>query len=73
MNLTPVPRASYRIGLPGGGKWREVMNSDAGIYGGSNTGNYGGVTAEDHPIHAQSHSAAFYLPPLSIVAFQWEG
>jgi 1,4-alpha-glucan branching enzyme len=73
LNLTPVPRASYRIGLPGGGKWREVMNSDAGIYGGSNTGNYGGVTADEHPLHAQSHSAAFYLPPLSIVAFQWEG
>jgi len=69
LNLTPVPRPNYRIGLPRAGKWREVLNSDAGIYGGGNTGNLGGVTAGNHPCHGQQHSAEFYLPPLSAVAF----
>jgi 1,4-alpha-glucan branching enzyme len=72
MNLTPVPRPEYRIGLPWGGKWREVINSDAAIYGGSNKGNFGGVTAGDGPLHGQSHSATFQLPPLSVVVFQKE-
>ena len=72
LNLTPVPRPSYRIGLPRGGKWREVLNSDAEIYGGSNQGNYGGVSAQNHPCHGQSHSAEFNLPPLSVIVFQAE-
>jgi 1,4-alpha-glucan branching enzyme len=72
LNLTPVPRPNYRIGLPRAGKWREVLNSDAGIYGGGNTGNLGGVTAGNQPCHGQQHSAEFYLPPLSVVAFQPE-
>jgi 1,4-alpha-glucan branching enzyme len=70
LNLTPVPRPNYRIGLPRAGKWREVLNSDAGIYGGGNKGNLGGVTAGDISCHGQQHSAEFYLPPLSVVAFQ---
>jgi 1,4-alpha-glucan branching enzyme len=69
LNLTPVPRPNYRIGLPRAGRWREVLNSDAGIYGGGNTGNLGGVTAGNHPCHGQQHSVEFYLPPLSAVAF----
>jgi 1,4-alpha-glucan branching enzyme len=69
LNLTPVPRGNYRIGLPRAGKWREVLNSDAGIYAGSNAGNLGGVTAQNHPCHGQQHSAEFYLPPLSALAF----
>ena len=72
LNLTPVPRGSYRVGLPCGGKWREVLNSDAGIYGGSNNGNLGGVHAEPIFCHGQSHSAEFYLPPLSVSVFQVE-
>ena len=72
LNLTPVPRPGYRIGLPHGGQWREVLNSDAAIYAGSNKGNLGGVTAENAPLHGQSHSAAFYLPPLSVLVFQKE-
>jgi 1,4-alpha-glucan branching enzyme len=72
LNLTPVPRENYRIGLPRAGKWREVLNSDAEIYGGSNKGNYGGVTAENNPCHNQQHSAEFYLPPLSVIVFQAE-
>jgi 1,4-alpha-glucan branching enzyme len=72
LNLTPVPRSNYRIGLPSPGKWREVLNSDAGIYGGSNEGNLGGVLCEEHKWHGQPYSAALTLPPLSVVAFQPE-
>ena len=72
LNLTPVPRPNYRIGLPRAGKWREVLNSDAEIYGGSNQGNYGGVTAENQACHNQQHSAEFNLPPLSVIVFQAE-
>jgi 1,4-alpha-glucan branching enzyme len=69
LNLTPVPRANYRLGLPQGGYWREVLNSDAEMYAGGNLGNYGGVNADPHPLHSQPFSAAFTLPPLSILAF----
>jgi 1,4-alpha-glucan branching enzyme len=72
LNLTPVPRPNYRIGLPRAGKWHEVLNSDAGIYGGGNQGNLGGVTAGNISCHGQQHSAEFYLPPLSVVAFSPE-
>jgi 1,4-alpha-glucan branching enzyme len=72
LNLTPVPRPSYRIGLPRAGKWREVLNSDAEIYGGSNQGNFGGVTADKPACHGQQYSAAFNLPPLSMIVFQAE-
>jgi 1,4-alpha-glucan branching enzyme len=70
MNLTPVPRANYRVGLPRAGKWAEVLNSDAAIFGGSNLGNLGGVTAQGFPLHNQPCSADFFLPPLSVIAFQ---
>jgi 1,4-alpha-glucan branching enzyme len=72
LNLTPVPRQKYRIGLPRAGQWREVLNSDAGIYAGSNQGNLGGVTAENVPCHNQPHSAEFCLPPMSAIVFQPE-
>jgi 1,4-alpha-glucan branching enzyme len=72
LNLTPVPRPDYRIGLPRGGRWREVLNSDAAIYGGSNAGNLGGVHAKNQPCHGRPHSAAFYLPPLSAMLFEAE-
>ena len=71
-NLTPVPRLRYRIGLPRPGKWREVLNSDAAVYGGSNMGNLGGVTAADKPWQGQPCSAEFILPPLSILVFRPE-
>jgi 1,4-alpha-glucan branching enzyme len=70
LNLTPVPRKGYRLGLPIGGKWQEVLNSDAKIYGGSNTGNLGGVMADGPPAHHQAFSALFTLPPLGLVAFR---
>jgi 1,4-alpha-glucan branching enzyme len=72
LNLTPVPRQKYRIGLPRAGRWREVLNSDAGLYAGGNQGNLGGVTAENVPCHNQQQSAEFCLPPLSAIVFQPE-
>jgi 1,4-alpha-glucan branching enzyme len=69
MNLTPIPREGYRVGLPQGGRWREVLNTDAQQYGGSGTGNFGGVEAEDLPWHGQPHSAAMTLPPLGVLWF----
>jgi 1,4-alpha-glucan branching enzyme len=72
LNLTPVPRYGYRLGLPRPGKWLEVLNSDAAVYGGGNIGNLGGVTAEAQKCHGRPQSAAFTLPPLSIIAFKSE-
>jgi len=73
LNLTPVVRYKYRIGLPRPGKWREVLNSDAAIYGGSNVGNLGGVIAQEGKCHHQACFAELTLPPLAVVAFQPEG
>jgi len=72
LNLTPVPRYKYRVGLPRPGKWTEVLNSDAKLYGGSNVGNLGGVMAASHKCHNQQYSAEITLPPLSIIAFKSE-
>ena len=69
LNLTPVLRENYRVGLPQGGFWREAINTDSGFYGGSNQGNFGGVHAEDYQTHRQPFSAMFTLPPLSVMAF----
>ena len=66
-NFTPVPREQYRIGVPALGWYRELLNSDAGIYGGSNMGNGGGRQAEDLPWHGQPHSLLVTLPPLSVL------
>ena len=55
-NFTPVPRPGYRVGVPGAGFWTEVLNTDAGVYGGSNVGNSGGVYAEFVPMHGQQYS-----------------
>jgi len=73
MNLTPVPRFQYRVGLPRPGYWREVLNSDAEIYGGSGVGNLGGIPAEEHPMHGQPCSAPLTLPPLGVVIFRSDG
>jgi 1,4-alpha-glucan branching enzyme len=67
LNLTPMPHERYRLGLPSGGTWREVLNSDAEIYGGSGMGNLGQVRAEEVPWHGHEHSAPVVLPPLAIV------
>ena len=72
LNLTPVPRSSYRLGLPRGGKWKEVLNSDAKVYGGSDSGNAGGIAANAISHHGHPQSGDFFLPPLSISVFQAE-
>jgi len=73
LNLTPVPRPRYRVGLPAAGFWREVLNSDAGVYGGGNQGNLGGVHADQQRWHNQDYSAEVTLPPLSILVLKAEG
>jgi 1,4-alpha-glucan branching enzyme len=67
LNFTPLPRTNYRIGAPGGGFWRELLNSDAPIYGGSGQGNFGGIEAAPLPLHGRTHSLALTLPPLGAV------
>jgi len=69
LNLTPVVRSKYRIGLPRGGRWIELINSDSQHFGGSNQGNWGAVVAEPIPCHNQQHSAELTLPPLGVVVF----
>ena len=70
-NFTPVPRHGYRIGLPWPGWWREILNTDAEIYGGSGVGNLGGVAANDIPSHGLPASAEVTLPPLAAIYFQF--
>ena len=69
-NFTPVPRTNYRIGVPRGGYWQEVLNSDATLYGGGGWGNLGGAEAAPVPLHGRSHSLTLTLPALSAVFFK---
>ena len=69
-NFTPVSRPNYRVGIPRGGFWQEVLNSDATLYGGSGWGNLGGVDAVPVPLHGRSHSLTLSLPPLSALFFK---
>ena len=71
-NLTPMPRSGWRIGVPQGGLWREVLNTDSDHYGGSNVGNHGGVKAEPVPMHGQAQSLSLNLPPLAVLWFELE-
>jgi 1,4-alpha-glucan branching enzyme len=68
-NLTPVPRHSYRVGVPEPGSWVEILNTDAEIYGGSGQGNLGGVGTGPLavPHHGKPHSIDLTLPPLGVV------
>jgi len=69
-NFTPVPRHGYRIGVPSLGYYRELLNSDAETYGGSNMGNGGGVMAEPISAHGFPNSIVLTLPPLSALYFK---
>jgi 1,4-alpha-glucan branching enzyme len=71
-NFTPVPRQNYRVGTPQGGYWREILNSDAPLYGGSGQGNMGGLSAAPLPIHGRPFSLNMTLPPLGVVIFKRE-
>ncbi|MEK7314033.1 MAG: 1,4-alpha-glucan branching protein GlgB, partial [Deltaproteobacteria bacterium] len=66
-NFTPVPRFNYRIGVPEGGYWREILNSDSEIYSGGNVGNPGGVMAQHVPVHGRPYSLNLTLPPLGML------
>jgi 1,4-alpha-glucan branching enzyme len=72
-NLSPVPRESYRLGLPQEGRWREVLNTDSALYGGSGVGNLGAVEAEAKPWHDRAASALVTVPPLGVVWLQPDG
>jgi 1,4-alpha-glucan branching enzyme len=63
-NFTPVPRGPYRIGVPHAGRYREAINTDSTVYGGSGVGNAGGADAELVPVHGFAQSLALVLPPL---------
>jgi 1,4-alpha-glucan branching enzyme len=67
LNCTPLAQPEYRIGVPAGGRWLELLNSDASEYGGSGVGNMGGVLATDMPFHGRPNSIVLTLPPLGIV------
>lgn len=71
-NFTPVVRQNYRVGVPREGFWKEVLNSDAPLYGGSGQGNFGGLHAVPLPIHGHPYSLNMTLPPLGILVYQPE-
>ena len=66
-NFSAVPHLEYKVGLPRAGRWREVLNTDAVVYGGSGVGNLGGVDATDEPWHGRPASAVVTLPPLGVI------
>ena len=71
-NMTPVPRHGYRVGVPRAGIWREIFNSDSGLYGGSNMGNAGAVRTTQAALHGEKQSIDLVLPPLSTVLLRHE-
>ena len=71
LNATPVVRYGYRIGVPRPGHFDEILNTDAGIYGGSNVGNLGGMNTSEHAWMGRSSSLALTLPPLGAVFLKW--
>ncbi|NDJ77773.1 MAG: 1,4-alpha-glucan branching protein GlgB [Chloroflexi bacterium] len=71
-NFTPVPRRHYRIGVPQPGYYKELLNSDSGLYGGGNMGNLGGVHTDRQAWHAWAQSISLTIPPLGIVILKWQ-
>ncbi|MFA5400958.1 MAG: 1,4-alpha-glucan branching protein GlgB [Dehalococcoidia bacterium] len=70
LNYTPLPHYAYRVGVPRGGNWKEVFNSDAADYGGSGQGNLGAAEAESKFFHGRPYSLSITLPPLAAVIFK---
>ncbi len=66
-NFTPVPRHNLRLGVPQGGYWKELLNSDSSCYGGSGVGNTGGLHAAPVPCHDCMWSLNLTLPPLAVL------
>jgi 1,4-alpha-glucan branching enzyme len=71
-NFTPIAHRDYRVGVPAGGPWQELLNSDAKDYGGQGLGNLGSVEAIPQPLHGRSHSLRLTLPPLGVLVFKKE-
>jgi 1,4-alpha-glucan branching enzyme len=72
-NFTPIERSAYRVGVPRGGLYVELLNSDAVDYGGSGTGNLGALPADDVPFHGRAHSLSLNLPPLGAIVLAGGG
>jgi 1,4-alpha-glucan branching enzyme len=70
-NFTPVPRHNYRVGVPGAGLWREILNSDSESYGGAGYGNLGSAETQEAPAHGRPHSLNLILPPLGAVMLKY--
>ncbi|HEY3209045.1 MAG TPA: 1,4-alpha-glucan branching protein GlgB [Actinomycetota bacterium] len=66
-NFTPIPRPNYLVGVPRGGTWKEILNSDASVYGGSGWGNLGGLDSLPISVHGRPRALNLTLPPLSCV------
>ena len=72
-NFTPLPRENYLVGVPAPGHWRELLNSDATLYGGSGVGNQGGVDSVPVAVHGRFHAVNLTLPPLGVLVLKLEG
>jgi 1,4-alpha-glucan branching enzyme len=72
-NFTPVVRRNYRLGVRRPGRWREILNSDGVIYGGSGQGNFGGADTSPFTTREFPHTLVLTLPPLATVVFKYEG
>ncbi|MEX2609902.1 MAG: 1,4-alpha-glucan branching protein GlgB [Gemmatimonadota bacterium] len=70
LNFTPVIQENYRVGVPEPGLWKEVLNSDAAVYGGSGQGNLGGVESTPVASHGHFHSVVLRLPPLAALVLK---
>ena len=70
LNLTPVPRHDYKIGVPAAGFYAEVLNTDAAVYGGSGQGNAGGVYSQTGVCHGQNQHVSLTLPPLGMLVLK---
>jgi len=72
-NHTPVPWTNHRIGVDREGRWRELLNSDAELYGGAGWGNFGAITSAPVPAHGREFSLVLTLPPLAVLFLRWDG
>jgi 1,4-alpha-glucan branching enzyme len=72
-NFTPLVRRNYAVGVPQGGVWRELLNSDAGVYGGSGVGNFGAVEAAPVPANGRTQALTLTLPPLGCILLRPDG
>ncbi|MCH8474561.1 MAG: 1,4-alpha-glucan branching protein GlgB [Opitutales bacterium] len=71
-HFTPIERRPYRVGVPFGGYWEEILNTNASCYGGTGLGNMGGVQAESYAWDGFEQSLNLYIPPHSVSVFRWK-